>query len=126
MARRHRRWIGVIAAAAVLAFLAYALHRAMLLHGPVTAESLATSVNDRIDVGSQIYEAAYGCRHDGRTHKWVCHVPDSDSSIVAYRVTIRAGTSCWDARLLNKSPEQTAGMPDTASGCVRRWHWPTI
>jgi hypothetical protein len=122
-ARRYRKRIGVLAGAAVLTFMAYALLAATVLNGPVTAGPLATSVNRTIDVGSQIYDDAYGCRPDGRARTWVCNVPDSDSGVVSYRVTVRTGTSCWDARLLNKHPEQTAGMPDTATGCVRRWQW---
>lgn len=103
-----------------MAVLSYAVLSATALHGSVDARSLATSVERVVNVGSRIYDDdTYGCR---RTRgDWECVVPNSDSGVAAYRVTVQPRSSCWQARVIGTDPEIVGGMPKTASGCVRRW-----
>jgi hypothetical protein len=97
----------------------YAVLAATKLHGSVDAHSLAASVERVVDVGGRIYDDdGYGCKRDRGA--WECVVPNSDSGVAGYRVTVQPGTSCWQARIIGTDPEIIGGMPKTASGCVRR------
>ncbi len=118
-----RRWLGRCAAAGLAVCVLYAVLSVTVLHGEVTASSLSQSVDGAIDVGGRIYgDDSYGCAPTERAgpRVWTCTVPDADSGIVEYRVTVDDG-SCWEARLASSDPDQTGGMPKRASGCVRRW-----
>lgn len=118
-----RRWLGRCAAAVLAACVLYAVLSFTVLHGEMTASSLAQSVDGAIDVGSRIYgDDVYGCTptESAGPRAWTCTVPDADSGIVEYRVTVDDG-SCWKARLASSDPDQISGMPKRASGCVRRW-----
>lgn len=118
-----RHWLVLaVAVAGFAAGLLYAVLSATVLHGEVTASSLSQSVEGSIDVGSRIYgDDSYGCTAStrGGPGVWTCAVPDADSGIVDYRVTVDDG-SCWEARLASSDPDQASGMPQRASGCVRR------
>jgi hypothetical protein len=107
----------------VLALGTYTVLSGTVLHGSVDAHSLSKSVERVVDVGSRVYDDGYGCEQVRGSAAWECVIPDSDSGIVGYRVAVRPGTSCWDARILATDRESMAGMPKTASGCVRRWEW---
>jgi hypothetical protein len=67
---------------------------------PAKAEgpALYASVRD----AAKTYEepgGGYGCRRvRGTARTWDCVVPDSDSGVMSYRVTVRRGSSCWDGR----------------------------
>lgn len=112
------RLLAAAAAICAVTVAVGALLAATTLHGPVEAQSLATSVERILDVGRVYADDAYGCTPS--QGGWDCVVPDKDSGVAGYRVTVRPGTSCWQARLIGRNPETTAGMPRTASGCVRR------
>jgi hypothetical protein len=102
----------VLAMVAVLVWLALAV---WVLHGPVNGPSLQRSVELAADSASL---SPGGCRPRA-DRAWRCVVDDSGSSgVVRYDVRVRAGSSCWDARLLRADGEP---MPRRVSGCVHRW-----
>ena len=104
----------LVLGAVALLVLAAALS-ALVLHGPVDGRSLQRSVE--FEAGS-LQQADRGCRRGSRPRVWRCEVDDAQSSgIVAYRVVVERGGSCWTARRVGRA----GGSPARIAGCVMRW-----
>ena len=106
----------VLVLGALAALVVYALLAVFVLHGEVTATSLRDSLEN--SAGS-VEMPGSACRRAAGARRWTCPVGDSGGSGgVTYVVTVRARSSCWDARLTSSTGES---MPRTVSGCVTRW-----
>lgn len=118
------RWVVLGAAATitlVLAVAAVAILGRWVLDGPVTASSLARSLAVDADVTPVTTRSTKACRPVA-DNEWRCTVDDTAlSSTAEFLVTIRAGSSCWDARPLRLAAG--SALPRRASGCVERWQW---
>jgi hypothetical protein len=103
-------WATLIAATVVLAIPAAAVATYLLLPAPVSARSLANSIEH--EVGSGIIPS--DCSQVGGG-SWRCSVFDAQSSGTAeYLVT--AGWSCWHARRTRDDAE--VPMPRRPEGCA--------
>lgn len=116
------RWL-VLSAVVVLGFVACALAGRFVLHGPVTARSLAISVSRT--AGSAAGSIVDDCAPRRESGTWSCLVADSEGSGGAtYRVRVRPGGSCWTATLQDRAAAET--MPSDLGGCVHRWQWSLV
>jgi hypothetical protein len=114
----RRRRLAVLLAACVLLGMTGTVVAGSTLHGPVDARTLMLSVIEATDSTQEILEPGRTCRPRGAL-TWSCTVLDDEgSSQGTYRVVLRSGSSCWDARLLGPS---NPGLPRAASRCVHRW-----
>jgi hypothetical protein len=58
----------------------------------------------------------YGCRRVRDTERtWDCVLPNYDSGVMSYRVTVRRGSSCWQGRRLFARHSRRNQL----SGCVK-------
>jgi hypothetical protein len=91
-----------------------------VLHGPVDGASLAKSVQLHSGGGSIMFGVPPCEPLDGRT--WHCRVASDPGSgwSDAYRVTLRQGSSCWDAR---RTMAGSPALDDHLDGCVHLWQW---
>ena len=106
---------------ALVAFGAYALLARFVLHGPVTADSLAEAVTLESDSAGSTLDDPGRCRQASET-VWNCSVIDQQGSGGAeYKVSVDADGSCWRATLDRDLSE--GGMPRNLDGCVYRWRW---
>ena len=100
-----------------------------VLHGPVTGESLALSVDREIGAGGMVDDELPACRRDTPA-TWRCEAYSSElSGPVRYDVVERANSSCWDAERAERSAravELATDLPARASGCVHRWQWTAV
>jgi hypothetical protein len=107
---------------ALMVLIATALLGRYVVHGTVDRESLAVAVARESGSADDLLGGSEPCRTTDRVGVWRCRVGDSEGSGTAvYRVSIRPGSSCWDARRIRDDSE--AGMPRRAGGCVYRWQW---
>lgn len=115
--RPLRRWglrVGVLATAVVAA----AVLGRWVVHGPVDAESLWESVY--AEAGTMHVIGPQRCRR-AADDEWSCGVWDGAvSGNVSYRVRLRPGSSCWDARIPGRP---AISLSRTLDGCVHRWQW---
>lgn len=96
----------------------YVLLGTLVLHGDVDRRSLAVSVGSAVGSADGLLGGPSPCvRRGART--WTCSVTDGSAGS-HYRVRVRAGSSCWDAR--RTGPAYTL-FPAAASGCVHRLEW---
>ena len=111
----------VVLLVAVLGAGVFAVLARFVLHGEVTPRSLFVSVEDASGSAGLIFKDEGRCRPwRGREGLWRCTVRDAAGSGGAtYRVRMRSGSSCWDARLTDDDSEGT--MPEMLDGCVYRW-----
>jgi hypothetical protein len=106
----------VVAGAVVLVVaVAGAVLMLFVLHGRVTAQRLAASVGRDVP-------GSGSCRPAFAPRAWTCGFR-LDSDGVGYAVRVRAGSSCWNARLIGGGAGHEDIWPSRASGCVRRWQW---
>jgi hypothetical protein len=100
-----------------------------VLHGPVTGESLALSMDREIGSKGADDDELPPCRL-GTGPTWRCEAYSSDmSGTVRYDVVRRADSSCWDAvreAQTAREAELATDMPAHASGCVHRWQWTAV
>jgi hypothetical protein len=99
-------WVGILAARFVL-------------HGPVDAVSLAESVS-LYSGGSGEMFGIPPCEPAGAA--WDCRAEDDPGSgpSATYRVTVRDGSSCWDAHIIAQTGSR---LPANLAGCVHAWQW---
>ncbi len=102
----------VLLVATPVAAVGYGLLARFVLHGEVTGASLAHSVARESPWGG----GQGSCERTGGDGQWRCTFADDSGTEREYRVRVRAGSSCWDARRL-RTPRPTPAF----GGCVRRW-----
>ena len=103
---------------AIAGFVVYALLARFVVHGPVSASSLAGSVTDASgSAGGGVLDYPGRCRRLPAAATWRCVVMDGDGSGgAASMVRLRAGSSCWDGALVDEElyPAVEAGLPPHA------------
>jgi hypothetical protein len=100
----------------VLGVVAYELGTRFVLHGRVTTASLHTAVARESGSADLALGVRDGCRREDAPRTYTCFVGDrSGSAGVNYRVRLRPGSSCFDART-----PRGHRMPARISGCVYR------
>jgi hypothetical protein len=103
----------------VVGFAAYAPIARFVLHGPVDAQSLSTSLLRELGLERG---GGAGCR-PARPREWRCRVMAAlDSGDVPYRLRVRPNSSCWEATIGDGYGED-GRYPEHVSGCVHRWQW---
>jgi hypothetical protein len=100
-----------------------------VLHGPVTGDRLALSMDREIGAGGLNGDEVPACRPGSGT-TWQCEAYSSElSGTIRYDVIQRTGSSCWDALRAERdarAAELATAMPLRASGCVHRWRWTAV
>jgi hypothetical protein len=100
----------------VLGAVAYGLAARYVLHGRVTTASLHTAVARESGSADLRLGVRDGCRREDAPRTYTCFVGDrSGRAGVNYRVKLRAGSSCFEART-----RRGHRMPARITGCVRR------
>jgi hypothetical protein len=86
-------------------------HLPAKVEGPALYRSVREEARTYEEPGGE-----YGCRRVPNTERtWDCVVPNSDSGVMSYRVTVRRGSSCWQGRRLFARRIQRNRL----SGCVK-------
>jgi hypothetical protein len=106
---------------AVLVLVATALLGRYVVRGPADSDGLAVALARETRSADQMFDEQR-CRRTDRVGAYRCEVADSEGSGSAiYRVRVRPGSSCWDARRVR---DLSGGdMPRRAEGCVYLWQW---
>ena len=99
----------VLLIGAPVVLVTYALLARFVLHGEVNGRSLGRSV-----ARESPWPGSGVCRRSPAPNEWRCDLSDG-STTRTYRVRIRDGSSCWEAR----RPDVARSEP--FSGCVHRW-----
>ena len=109
----------------VAVFAAFAVSAKYLIHGKVTAVSLAVAVTDQSGSAGSLLDQKGHCRETRTRLRWRCSVLDGGGSGgVDYLVQIREGSSCFSATRVTKDLE--GGTKKQFDGCVFLWQWSFI
>jgi hypothetical protein len=91
------------------------------LHAPVNADSLHDSI--AIETGASANDTDSGRCTKQAGGPWDCEVISfGGSSVQDYRVKVRPGTSCWEARTIDPNdPNGVASEDEIFSSCVHHF-----